>query len=664
MDLTGTKIGQYDIVERIGQGGMATVYKAYQASLDRYVAVKVLIPDLSKSEDFLIRFEREARTIAKLRHRNILAVFDYGREQGLLYLAMEHISGGTLKDRLGWPQKLDDAVNTTIQVGSALAYAHKQGVIHRDIKPANVLVAADDWLLLSDFGLVKMAEDSLQLTMSGTSLGTPQYMSPEQAQAMELDHRSDIYSLGVVLYESITGQPPFGTDNPVAIIMKHINEPIIPPRTLRSDLPASMERVMLKALAKSPEDRYQRMEDFIDDLREAHAALGEPSPSANGSPTPKREPTKEFITKPIPVQSPTTKPRKKNSPKLQLIIRLLLLVIIGLTLFLFKEQMMMAVALVNSSFLNSDTPIEAASTSETPTPTTTGETAATEFTPSTVPPLAATPVEEATPTAVAIKTEIWPADGAEMVFVPAGEFVMGSETLGDDERPVRLVYLDDFWLDRYEVTNEQFARFIEASGYETEAEKQGWGWVHTGSEWEEVAGANWRHPRGPKSDINNKSNHPVVLVGWRDANAYCEWADKRLPTEAEWEKAARGPTAEIGLEQNYTWGDTFDTTRTNTKESSYDDTTPVGAFSPEGDSPYGAADMAGNAWEWTADWYDDGYYAQALDANPTGPANGIDKVLRGGSWLFDQLYARTAFRYNLKPDYTYDFTGFRCSRSD
>jgi formylglycine-generating enzyme required for sulfatase activity len=266
-----------------------------------------------------------------------------------------------------------------------------------------------------------------------------------------------------------------------------------------------------------------------------------------------------------------------------------------------------------------------------------------------------------------------------MVFVPAGEFVMGSEELGDDERPAHRVYLDDFWIDRYEVTNEQFVRFVAATGYRTEAE-DGWGWVWTGSDgstelttgWEEVEGADWRHPRGPDSSIEDKMDHPVVLVSWNDADAYCRWAGKHLPSEAQWEKAARGtvnlsPTGS-GHGRRYAWGDEFDSAKANTKEGwkmedgeLRGDTTPVGSFSPQGDSPYGASDMTGNVWEWVADWYDSAYYNQAPSANPTGPTTGTHKVLRGGSWLFDEVYARTAFRYNVRPDYTYDFTGFRCS---
>lgn len=247
-----------------------------------------------------------------------------------------------------------------------------------------------------------------------------------------------------------------------------------------------------------------------------------------------------------------------------------------------------------------------------------------------------------------------------MVFVPAGEFTMGDNELGDDERPLHQVYLDDFWIDRHEVTNEHFTRFVAEADYQTDAEKAGWGWVRIDSEWEQVSGADWRHPHGPDSSIEGKMDHPVVLVSWQDADTYCRWAGKQLPSEAQWEKAARGP--DLDSKHNYAWGDKFDPFKANTKETGLNDTAPVGTFSPQGDSPYGAADMTGNVWEWVADWYGSDYYSQSPPSNPSGPPAGTYKVLRGGSWLFDEVYARTAFRYNVRPDYTYDFTGFRCSK--
>jgi serine/threonine-protein kinase len=735
MDLSGAIIGQYRIIEQVDRGGMATVYKAYQSNLDRYVAVKVLIPDLAEAKGFIARFEREAKAVARLRHRNILTVFDYGRQGEMFYLVMEYVSGGTLGGRLGWPQDLTYAVSIVSQVGDALAYAHRQGMIHRDVKPGNILMVEEDWPLLSDFGVAKMVEDSLQLTASGATVGTPQYMSPEQAQGLTVDRRSDIYSLGVVLYEAVTGRLPFGTDSPMAVILRHINEPITPPHTLRSDLPKELERTILKALSKSPDGRYQRMEEFLADLQEAYPLSvnhlvhqGNMRAGSKGLPAIHGPVSTPIITPRLPGT------RKRSSPWAGLAIGLVLLLTLALTFLLFKDSIGTLVSSLADAVAMLPSPSTVLRTGPSPTPKTdssptprtspsavpttspsavpttspsavprtspsatlrTGPSAVPTTSPSATPrtgpsptpstgPSAATPsptVAPTTPAPPTIELRMWEADGAEMVFVPAGEFVMGSEELGDDERPVRRVYLDDFWIDRYEVTNERFARFVAETGYQTEAETEdrGRGWVWMGSEWEEVEGANWRHPRGPDSNseqgIEDKMDHPVVLVSWNDADAYCRWAGKRLPSEAQWEKAARGPanlsstSQQVGDSgQRYAWGDEFDSAKTNTKErwrmedgELWGDTTPAGSFSPQGDSPYGASDMTGNVWEWVADWYDSDYYSQAPSANPPGPATGTYKVLRGGSWSFDEVYARTAFRHNIKPDYIYDFAGFRCS---
>ena len=660
MDLSNAIMGQYHIIEQVGRGGMATVYKAYQPNLDRYVAIKALTPDLVGTKGFIARFEREAKAVARLRHRNILTVFDYGRQGDVFYLVMEYVSGGTLMARLGWPQDLTYAVNIVSQVGDALAHAHRQGMIHRDVKPGNILMAEEDWPLLSDFGLAKMVEDSLQLTASGASVGTPQYMSPEQARGLEVDRRSDIYSLGTVLYEAATGRPPFGTDSPMAVIMRQINEPITPPRILRSDLPKEVERVILKALAKSPADRYQRMEEFLVDLQKAYPLPANHNMVHRGDAQPRpKGPPAAFRPAPTPLVTPRL-PRRRSFPSIPLgtgpwaglAIGIVLLLTLALALLFFKAPVVPAVSSLTMAAMESrPTPTMAAEESHPTSEITTPTTAAIE----------------SRPTPQTIKVRVWEADDTEMVFVPAGEFVMGSEELGDDERPAHRVYLDDFWIDRYEVTNERFARFVAETSYQTDAERRGRGWVWMGSEWEEVEGADWRHPGGPNSSIEDKMDHPVVLVSWNDADVYCRWVGKRLPSEAQWEKAARGADG-----QRYAWGDEFDSAKANSKGWRMENgewkggTTPVGSFSPQGDSPYGASDMAGNVWEWVADWYGSDYYSTTTDGknvahNPPGPPTGTDKVLRGGSWAFDEVYARTPFRYNVKPDYTYDFAGFRCS---
>ncbi len=643
MELDDSRIGQYHIIEQIGRGGMATVYKAFQPSLDRYVAIKVLASDLVGSADFVVRFEREARAAARLRHRNILTVFEYGRQGDLFYLVTEYVSGGTLAGRMGWPLDLTYAVNVVSQVGDALAYAHSQGLIHRDVKPGNILMVDENWPLLADFGLVKIVGDSRHVTASGASVGTPQYMSPEQAQGYTVDQRSDIYSLGAVLYESVAGRPPFGTDSPVAVILRHINEPVTPPHLLRSDLPPALGRVIAKALAKSPRDRYQHMEEFLADLRMAH-----PLPTG-------RNPVLRHGPRAIPAGPSTllsAQSRRRFSLRTYALGGVALLVMVMVAFMLFK----VALALRQARASGPQAVLATQTAASSPVPQEPSLVASSVASPAAATEVPASPVP---PVPQVVESRLWEADGAEMVLVPAGDFVMGSEELGDDEAPAHQVHLDAFWIDRHEVSNERFARFVAATGYRTQAEERGGGWVWEGTRWEDVEGSDWRHPRGPDSTIEGRMDHPVVLVSWDDADAYCRWAGKRLPSEAQWEKAARG-VATDGSGQRYPWGDAFDSARANTRESGRGDTAPVGSFSPQGDSPCGASDMAGNVWEWVADWYGSDYYAQSPSANPPGPATGTSKVLRGGSWPFDEVYARIAFRYNVKPDYTYDFAGFRC----
>lgn len=291
----------------------------------------------------------------------------------------------------------------------------------------------------------------------------------------------------------------------------------------------------------------------------------------------------------------------------------------------------------------------------------------------------APPTPAASPTPVLRLGSTWtsPVDGMVQVYVPAGEFTMGSADndsgAGNDEKPQHRVTLDAYWIDRTEVTNAMFARFVAASGYRTDAEKAGQGHVYreVGSSWEETAGADWQHPRGPDSSLAGLDQHPVVQVSWNDAAAYCAWSGRRLPTEAEWEKAARGTDGRL-----FPWrdqdgiGDLLNFADRNLDVSWADKnvedghrfTAPVGSFL-KGAGPYGALDLAGNVWEWVADWYDQNYYASSPALNPLGPNLGQYRVWRGGSWGNSQWYARAACRRWYEPDRRSDDVGFRCARS-
>ncbi len=260
----GQQIGPYRIINQIGQGGMATVYKAYHAAMDRYVAIKVLPSQFAQNKEFTQRFEQEARTIAKLEHAHILPVYDYGEHDSITYLVMRYLDAGTLKDRIQRGDlSLNEADKLFTQLAGALAYAHEMNVIHRDIKPSNAMVNTRGELFLTDFGIAKLLESTAQFTATGAITGTPAYMSPEQAQGEKLDSRSDIYSLGIVLYEMVTGKVPFEAETPLAVILKHINAPLPPPTTLKPDLPPEIEKVILKALAKNRDDRFATCDEFL-----------------------------------------------------------------------------------------------------------------------------------------------------------------------------------------------------------------------------------------------------------------------------------------------------------------------------------------------------------------------------------------------------------------
>jgi serine/threonine protein kinase/tetratricopeptide (TPR) repeat protein len=270
-DLIGKTVNGYQIIEQIGKGGMATVYRAYQPSLDRDVAVKVLPPYYAEQDEtFLERFKREARAIAKLRHQNILMVMDFGQQDDLSFLVMEYVDAGTLKNQMDKPMTLKEILNLVKQISSALDYAHEQGVVHRDVKPSNVLMPQPDWALLTDFGLAKMVGGTF-MTQSGLTVGTPAYMSPEQGSGSKVDHRTDIYSLGVMLYELVVGEVPYTAETPMAVVVKHIVDPLPMPRAKNPKVPEALQRVILKALAKNPDDRYQSAGDIAAAMEEVVA---------------------------------------------------------------------------------------------------------------------------------------------------------------------------------------------------------------------------------------------------------------------------------------------------------------------------------------------------------------------------------------------------------
>lgn len=267
----GANVGPYQILEQLGQGGMATVYKAYHPALDRYVAIKVLHSAFLEDESFLARFKREAKVVAQLDHPNIVPIYDFAEEKKQPYLVMKYIEGETLKARLKAGKiKTPEIVQIAEKVGAALSYAHKKQIVHRDVKPSNVLFSKEGQAYLADFGLARIAQGSASTLTSEQMIGTPQYISPEQALSQsDLDYHTDIYSLGVMLYELFVGKVPFNADTPFAIVHDHIYTPLPLPRKINPEVTEDIERVLLKAMAKKPGDRYDSVDALIRALKAA-----------------------------------------------------------------------------------------------------------------------------------------------------------------------------------------------------------------------------------------------------------------------------------------------------------------------------------------------------------------------------------------------------------
>ncbi len=273
-ELSGQKIGQYTVGELIGQGGMATVYKAHQESIGRTVAIKVMPPQFMSDPSFLERFKREVEVIAKLQHPHILPVYDYGDYRGRPYIVMAYLEGGTLSERVKQgAMPLDEIVRIVKQVADALDFAHGEGIIHRDFKPSNVLLDKHGNAYLADFGIAKVNEATVQLTGSGI-VGTPAYMAPEMADAGEVSPVVDVYALGVTMYEMLTGKYPFEAETPLRVMMAHATSPIPDVREARPDLPVGVTKVVQRAMAKDPMDRYQSAGDLAKALE--GAASGSP----------------------------------------------------------------------------------------------------------------------------------------------------------------------------------------------------------------------------------------------------------------------------------------------------------------------------------------------------------------------------------------------------
>ncbi len=703
-NLTGQSLGRYHILEPLGEGGMAIVYKAYDTRLENEVAVKVIRTERLSPEILqraLKRFEREAKSLAQLTHPNIVHVLDYGEHAGQPYLVMPYVPGGTLKQLLnGKPMQWQRAARLLIPIARALDYAHKRGIVHRDIKPSNIMITESGEPMLTDFGVAKIIDEEATLDLTGTNatVGTPEYMAPEQVNSKTTDYRVDIYALGIVLYEMVTGRRPFEGDTPLATLFKQATDPLPRPSQFVTGIPNSVEMILVKALAKKPADRYQSMGEVANALD---------SLLSGNIPAPKDfRPKKESASSP-PISA------SKRPVSLWVSLGVIGVALIGILIREVARGAGIEDVIPTYSISFTATPYSTQTFSVTNTPPTASTVLPTT---STLLPITETPAvffgTEPTPITGNISAsdggganlrqspngkyiatldngtliDVYPEtqvvnnvkwlyvfvtqdgqriegwvldsvvaytastsstlgigstmtgeDGMTLLYVPEGEFTMGSDTY-DDEKPVHTVYLNAYWIDQTEVTNGQYALCVSTGGCTPPSQNS--------------SNTNTSYYGNTQFD-----DYPVIYVKWNQAQAYCEWAGRRLPTEAEWEKAARGTDGRI-----YPWGNESPTSGLLNYNLNVGDTTEVGKY-PNGVSPYGAYDMAGNVWEWVNDWYGETYYKSSPASNPSGADSGDGRVLRGGSWLNYVVDSRSADRGKYDPTYAIVDFGFRCSSS-
>ncbi len=661
-------LGKYKVVALLGKGGFGTVYRAIDTTLDREVAIKVLHPQLTTDSVFVERFRNEAKTLASLRHPNIVGVYEIAESnEGRVFIVMEYMPKGSLRDRIA-QGKLPCAETLTIlrQACAGLEAAHQKGFVHRDIKPANILFNEAGQAVVSDFGLARVVQTSSIASQSSIGgVGTPHYKAPELWRGKPpASPATDVYALGCVLYEMLAGKVLFGGETPDEVMTKHVLDgPEFENGWLPSDAPRNLEEVMQKTLARNVGERYQSASKLFE-------ALNAPPPAPQPVEVTKLEPARLPAMMPLAVKKPII-----DSPSVPIWVWL-------------AGGAAVVILVLLSSVILASIGIGALASASIPLPTNTSRSLTTSpqppatspsvpwiggltpiWTATNVPPPATstpvsptatsthvrptnTPSPTLSPTLGIGSTRIAKVDGMMQIYVPAGSFTMGSDNGFDYEKPVHTVTLDAFWIDKTEVTNAMFTKFVQTTGYKTDAEKAGKAYAYIINDSEEVNGAQWRNPRGPSSSINGLDLHPVVQISWGDAQAYCSWAGRRLPTEAEWEKAARGDKDA----REYPWGDAKpDGTLLNfadknldvsgagkTTDDGYKFTAPVGSY-PKGVSPYGALDMAGNVWEWV-----------------------VDRLLRGGSWHDDGYFVRVSLGINLAPSLPIlwrQYVGFRCASS-
>lgn len=587
--------GKYRIESILGEGGMGTVYLSTRLMIGDTVAVKILHSAQVSDPQAIERFRREAQAAARLKHQNAVTIYDFGvSSEGLVYLVMELAEGHSLRDiiKQQGPVTPSAAAEIMSQVCAALDEAHRQNIVHRDLKPDNIIVAVTNTGLRAkvlDFGIAKMRDlTASNLTQTGAVMGTPYYMSPEHCMGEELDHRSDIYSLGIVLFEMLAGVVPFNSPISTAVVVQHVNQAPPSLRALNASISAPVEAVVMRALAKRRDLRQQTAVQLAQELvaavegrpltRDGGSMQVLPSYSTPASTTPAAIPvggaalaaTIQMTTPPAVIGGAREQvPRKSRAG--WLIGGVILVAVIGLLIWASQRGH------------PTDTP----------------------------------------------KVRGAPMPPPGMAYVPGTDFTMGNDAGDEAERPRHKVTVTPFFIDMNEVTCEEYEKFIRATKRQPPLT---WASGHYPSGWE---------------------RRPVTGINWDDANAYAEWAGKRLPTEQEWEFAARGTDGRL-----YPWGSEWQDGSANAGPASPGHVENVGTY-PAGVSPFGAVDMVGNAWEWTAS----DFVAYPGGRLP-GKSTGMLKVIRGGCFLSRPDQATTTIRvgWPARGGNEYDNTGFRCAK--
>jgi serine/threonine-protein kinase len=640
------QVSSYRFESEIAHGGMGIVYRGVHTIFDQVVAIKAIFPELTLNPELRERFMNEARIQYKLQHPNIVQLREFLIDQGKFYIVMEFIEGATLTHhmrQLGRPMMASEAIPIFQQALEGLGFAHTQGVIHRDIKPSNIMLTRGGVAKLTDFGIAR-ALGSAKLTRTGTALGTPAYMSPEQIQGAKLDQRTDIYSMGVTLYEMLAGRVPFerpkDSDSDFPILSAHINQAPTPPSQLVAEIPPFIEAAILRALEKRPENRFATCQEFQaavapPPLPETVVVVTEPEPAKPIQPPPqpyqeeKTVPTPEpEVKKPAPAPPPpkpephreprpvTPQPsgahlrtvREEPSPRAWpgiLAIVAVVLIAAAFVAWAFWQRRH------NSANLQVPAPIVN-------NPQSTAKPI--------VPPAPAPHAQVATPKVM--KNQI---DGLKYVWIPPGTFMMGcspgdKECKADEKPRHRVTISKGFWMGQTEVTVGAYKHFAAGSG-------------------RQMGGA----PDFNKDWANDRM--PIVEISSDDAHDYCTWAGGRLPSEAEWEYAARGGSTEarygpIGEIAWYGYGPSGGRAHE------------VGQKRPNG---FGLYDMLGNAWEYVNDRYDENYYKHSPLQDPPGPTSSQQRVLRGGSWAQEQSASRVSDREEGLDAYPGEVGGFRCA---